>query len=192
MPTKQTFLIAFLCLMIIIPSTMSSQTTAMINLSATVFTNRIELSQGWNLISILKEPANNSVESFFADANISPTVWTWLGHQFSVALELHLQRGYWVFSIDDNDSIPLEAADCSTKSVVIKLQQGWNLISVPGFPLINSIESIFRGKNISPSVWTWAEGQFLKVTILEPFHAYWVFSNESDVLVPIALNPVRM
>ena len=58
---------------------------------------KINLEEGWNLISVSRVPDDNTTSSVLGP-NISNTVWTWEGNRFRIAGELLPLRGYWIYS----------------------------------------------------------------------------------------------
>ena len=62
----------------------------------------IQLCEGWNLISLAREPLDNSVESLFGN-NISGAVWGWDAHDriFMIVNKLKGGQGYWAMANRD-------------------------------------------------------------------------------------------
>ena len=88
--------------------------------------------------------------------------------------------------------------------VLVKLLAGWNLISLPVQPADPTATAVLSSANrrgtakqdpVTPvyadAVWGWSgppRGHFVKVSRLEPFHAYWVFAPVgAELVVPGAL-----
>ena len=65
---------------------------------------------------------------------------------------------------------------------VLRLAQGWNLISTPIVPLDPEIDAVF-GEAAAGSVWTWdnASGNYEPAARFEPGVGYWVLRNETAV-----------
>ena len=72
--------------------------------------------------------------------------------------------------------------------IPLKLNEGWNLISLPATPCNTDAETIFNGV-ITDRIWTFHGERLKVVTSIEPGVGYWVFSRR-DISLNIAT--VRM
>ena len=65
---------------------------------------------------------------------------------------------------------------------VIRLNAGWNLVSLARVPTANTVADIFGGLNIGP-VWIWVEDHYEAATEMEPLRGHWVY-----VLAPVQIT----
>lgn len=79
--------------------------------------------------------------------------------------------------------IAIQGAEPSSEDEVfiLRLAEGWNLVSIPLIPDDNSVESIFSDipSLQAQPVLTWKYNQFKTVGIVEPLTGYWVYSEYS-------------
>lgn len=139
---------------------------------------KIVLIKGWNLVSIAGMPTDNTISGIFEN-KIRSRVWYWDEDRFRSANELQQFRAYWVYSPFEDESKNLAELSSPTpvNSFTINLHLGWNLISIPRMPNINSVESILKKFNSEP-VWNWDGLKLRSVTEIEPLKGYWVYARE--------------
>ncbi len=69
----------------------------------------IDLKSGWNLISIDRVSAVDTVESIFTGIDVLPYVWTWNGSHFAMEETLKSDLGYWIYLYGPDRSVPINA-----------------------------------------------------------------------------------
>jgi hypothetical protein len=85
------------------------------------------------------------------------------------------QRGNGDFDGDGFSNLQEFQNITDPNEYVIKLNNGWNLISISRVPADNTIVTIFQDKMISATVWTWQDGHFVNATHIEPLKGYWIY-----------------
>ena len=64
-------------------------------------------------------------------------------------------------------------------SLRLKLMKGWNLVSLPVIPKKTNPEVFFNDDKIIGNVWEFVDERYEPAAILEPYHGYWVYAEES-------------
>lgn len=69
--------------------------------------------------------------------------------------------------------------------LLLKLYEGWNLVSCPGVPCVSSISELVEGTPVQPDAWTWdvAGQKYVEAEKLVAGKAYWVLTLEDAELV---------
>ena len=153
----------------------------------------ISLTQGWNLLSLSTIPPMNGINEIFSDIQVYPLAWTQdrdtLKQTDAITDAL---AGFWVYqkggleSVEINQNLQINNGGSRYD---LRLDTGWNLISINRVPENNSIEEIFNGFTTSNSVWKWEKNQFVMANKLDPLSGYWVhFNGDEAVNVPIEVT----
>ncbi len=166
----------------------------------------LELTPGWNLVSIALAPSDYSVDGIFGDT-IDKPAWYWDGEAYDAAEDILPLAGQWVYSpAEDTVSIDIGAMDfpdspdtdgdgladsveedigTDPERYAIELHPGWNLVSVCRVPTDNTPEAIFGDKIIMP-VWKWQDGKYKRAEQIKPLKGYWIyFDGEQPSIIVI-------
>jgi len=157
----------------------------------------ISLIQGWNLISLCKEPPDNVIpipvdpiigkySSVWAFQNKSWKVYDPDHPGFSDLTTMDAGWGYWI-NMTEAAELTVTGTEPSSKS--INLIRGWNLVgynSCTPQPIADALKSI-EGKYIS--VWLYINGQwkvydpanpgFSDLDTMEPGYGYWIKAKQN-------------
>ena len=168
----------------------------------------LELSTGWNLLSIARVPKDYTVDAMLGGQVCGP-VWSCPEDGYIRAQHVTPLAGHWAYCRDaQRGSIDIGAmefpADADSDGdgfsdsqelangteadrYVLRLRAGWNLISICRKPTDNSPNAIFgRGTLLGP-MWQWAGDHYERAVSLEPLLGYWVHAAadvEVDVVLP--------
>lgn len=136
----------------------------------------VVIRNGWNLISLPVDAADNSVASNYPDA-ISGTTYGY-SNQYIRKESLVPGSGYWTkFPSAGTASISGPSLD----SIDVNVNQGWNLIGSISVPLdVNFIGTINPGMIVS-EFYRYGNGYTIADTI-DPGKAYWVKTSQSGTL----------
>jgi YVTN family beta-propeller protein len=162
----------------------------------------IPLSQGWNFISIPKQPPNTSIDHVLSGVSTNVAIiWgrdnqgqSWLKYKPSgsnnTLTALEPGKGYWVY-MNNPDSLLLTGTDAPPG---VHLYQGWNLVGyngVDGTPVQDALASI--GYHLWSVVWGWENGIWLArhevltsfpnpispLTVFNKKKAFWIKTKQS-------------
>jgi hypothetical protein len=132
----------------------------------------IQLTEGWNMVSIPVVLDDPSVDTVFPMKIGSIWGWNASAQGYESALMLEPNQGYWVL-VDSSATIPLSGG---TPPSTLLLGSGWNMI---GIPVLHDVpESDITGH--IGSIWGWnasAQG-YESASMLEPNQGYWVLVDE--------------
>ncbi|MEI6155113.1 MAG: hypothetical protein WCQ90_13615, partial [Deltaproteobacteria bacterium] len=169
------------------------------SLAQTSETSSITLSQGWNFISLPKQPPSTSINDVLKDisANVR-VVWgydnwqkQWLKYKGQVAgvtgqntlTSMEAGKGYWIYLVGAGT---IDMTGWTDPDKNIHLYEGWNLIGYlgeDGETVQTALSSTFDKWTV---IWTWENGQWsaahiikhdLPVPVLSTMQkgkAYWV------------------
>ena len=132
----------------------------------------LNLSVGWNLISIPLELENNSVNSVFKAVNYSYLFFYDKG--WYVPTEINYSRGYWM-RVDDPVNLTINGRKIADTS--ININPGWNLVS---YPYLNekNVSQLFWNKIVYSLDGIWSSyipnRTSNSLTILKPGYGYWI------------------
>lgn len=139
-------------------------------------TAALTVRAGWNLISVPRLMANNSVNDLLPSA---------ISQAFSYEAGYHTEDtlangvGYWV-KFRSPQVIPFTGP--TFNSDTIDVQPGWNIVGALSHTIsVNTIQSIPSG--IVTSQFYGYQGQYSAVTALKPGHGYWVKVSEGGMLI---------
>jgi len=158
--------------------------------------DHIELTPGWNLISLCKQPSDTSIDSVLKDIEGKySSVWSFQnnywklynpeGSGFSDLDTMEAGWGYWI-NMMEAATLTVTGTEPSKS---IDLIRGWNLVgynSCTPQSIVDALASI-DGKSIS--VWAYINGQwrvydpanpgFSDLTTMEPGYGYWIKTKQN-------------
>jgi hypothetical protein len=137
----------------------------------------LELTAGWNLISLPVEPWETDPEHVLVDtATGKPSyvgaVWGWDAGRYEEAIGLEAGSGYWVFCLDA-PAQPLLVSGVMCADTLETLQLGWNLLGPVGDPK-------FRYLDEAAVAYGWNGNDYLvpENNLLQKCLGYWIYSGE--------------
>ncbi len=125
----------------------------------------LELSAGWNLISVPVRLFSPPVGDVFAGID-GLAAWQWDGIAYEIAVELVPKRGYW---IRVPAAVTLLLSGYPETDPVCPLWNGWNLVG----PLADV--PVPRVRGMRGSVYGWQDGSYTPVQTLRTGRAYWLY-----------------
>ena len=159
----------------VIPVFDPSNIEGTIEITATT-TTVIDVSGGWNLLSLYTDPSNTSIDSVLGDIedNID-SAWKWTGDTWAVYLpnqpdqgagyasskgfvsltEISSGEGFWVNS---NAVQTLTVSGTQPADTSRLLESGWNLIGLKSNQMTSITDLISGNENQVASVWKWDSG----------------------------------
>lgn len=173
-------------------------------------TQRLRLSQGWNLVSLSVEPVDPSPAAVLAPLgsgflslwsyDAATGVWARFPQPTPGAptiTEIESGRGYWL-KVAGTANLDVQGADGGLPTGPDEIAAGWNLV---GFPLLGTAayERVLSNAAIR-QVWAYDRltGGFDGIVIdgsglvvredfveLRPGHGYWIFATEATSLAPV-------
>ena len=166
-------------------------TTTAIEIKSDNETQSIFLNNGWNLISLDRNPENTEIATI-VDSIIDKiiSIWSYTNHQWQVYDPSNPEfsdldhmvpgKGYWI-NISDNEEISISG---STTLNTIGLAEGWNLVgykseedrnTAEAFSSIASnILSVWRYKDDSWQVYDPQNPEFSDLETMEAGYGYWI------------------
>ncbi|MHC1571673.1 MAG: S8 family serine peptidase [Methanosarcinales archaeon] len=132
----------------------------------------INLSAGWNMVSLPLIPDNSSLYAVFGSIPTLDTmpVVTWEAPSFVVVEEIEPKIGYWVFTPSDT-TIRVMGKPITNTTLILKA--GWNMVGTVGVGNL-SISDIPNQVPERPAV-TWVAPSFVETDMIEPGKSAWVF-----------------
>jgi len=144
-------------------------------------TYSIELSAGWNMISIPGEPSDSDPASLLSSApGLLLPLYRWNPARFSYEpiSELKFGEGYWALTINPTGEV-LEVPLNPTGSYSRSLKAGWNMIGGVSEPADFTDPQDDPDNSILPgTLYTWnpENYSYVPVTNIEPGKGYWVLT----------------
>ena len=132
----------------------------------------LQLTQGWNTISLPKEPLMSPKEIF--GENLMGHVWKWEDQHYQIADLIEPNRAYWMYSRSStNVRISDFLEDISDNDFF--LLEGWNLFG-PKNLIEDPYEAYMEGL-----IWRWNGKEFEAVPtpqgVLQSGEGYWIYSE---------------
>ena len=125
----------------------------------------INLTQGWNLISIPFDNADNRALTETA----SGTIWSWNGNTYVEVTDPSALQGLWIYS---SDIAEVEVSGTEPVSAEVTLSKGWNLYG----PAVNCAAP----DGITTYSWNNTYQQILDNGGLIQGQAYWFYADEEQ------------
>jgi hypothetical protein len=141
-------------------------------------TCQISLAEGWNLISLCREPADSSINAVLADIkdNVA-SAWKWVDGNWAVCLpgledegasyasskgfgqltEIVCGEGFWVNS-SINQSVSVSGTQPADTSCL--LTSGWNLVGLKSNETKAITDLVSEKEDSITSVWKWDNGKW--------------------------------
>ncbi len=157
----------------------------------------INLSAGWNLISLPLSPENSNID--FVLASISgkyDSVWSYqegkwkyyiAGLAGGALTTMEFGKGYWIkmktaskLTIRGNDAI----------SSFLQLSKGWNLVGYNSLSPRTITEAFASIEGLYYSIWTYKDGGWLRhiegfsgnnLTDMVPYYGYWINAKDNCI-----------
>jgi hypothetical protein len=170
-------------------------TFVLLSCSVQATTTTINLQEGWNLISVPLQPAENSIGSVLSNINGRYlAVYAFSGDQYQAFIpgesgntlsSIDAGRGYWLYATQ-GASLTIEG---STPSRTVELREGWNLVgfnstsSQTSSSALSSISgrylAVYGYNTSSNSYQTYIPGEASDLERFEPGHGYWIYATQS-------------
>ncbi len=137
----------------------------------------VQLSIGWNLVSLPVLPAGMSADDVF------PTEYGVFHYNTAIssyefAEEIRDGYGYWVFS---NRAHSFLSAGSPLSGYRRQIHRGWNIIG--GIDEAIAVSEISMDpSSLIPPIWGWDGSSYISADSILPGHGYWVLSNGEGVL----------
>ena len=138
----------------------------------------IEYNEGWNIVSLPLQVEDSDYLNLFPTA-INGTLYTF-NETYTQRQSLEIGKGYCLNFEEAGTQIINGGLPEST---VISLNEGWNLIGIPGRNPIDISEIIDEnGILITASLFSF-NGTYTNTTTLEPGKGYWIRTNNSGEII---------
>jgi len=123
------------------------------------------LKSGWNLVSLPKQPENNSAAAVLSSVDYY-ALFSWTGSSYEAATSFEPGVGYWLFVTED---VNIPVTGDSLVSVSLYLSPGWNIIGGPnGAVNAGGLSSEYY------YICTWDGSGYVEASIIEPGKGYWI------------------
>ncbi len=153
-------------------------TKAYLIIASSTITDKLNLTPGWNMISIPVQLSNNNATNLFG-SQIIGSVWGWSGSSYIVAGQIELKKGYWV-ATDSIKNITYQGLEVANDT--LDLRPGWNLVGVT-----KSTTLPLPYPNIIGSIWGWNGNSYTVVSgSLVPKKAYWIAVDQTKMSMSFA------
>lgn len=159
------------------------------------FAYEVDLTDGWNLFSIARQPDYNLIAMRVPGAIPGP-VWSWLGRAYGLAQDIFSTRGHWVYlpfpdSAAFTVTVPPPGPGETPDSPSVVINPGWNLVSIPRERTENAVRDIFADlvPRPVPPFWGWNGTSFVEIYRLSAFDAVWIYydgSGAKQIEIPAA------
>jgi len=140
----------------------------------------LELSAGWNMVSLPVFPENGSVGAVFGaeipTLEAMPVV-TWSSPSFVAVEEVEPKRGYWVFT---PAAVEVRVAGKPIEDRRLSLEAGWNMLGTVGLESLN-LSAIPNQVPERPAV-TWVAPSFVETAEVKPGKSAWVFVTSETIV----------
>jgi hypothetical protein len=140
----------------------------------------LELTAGWNLVSLPVEPWETDPVALLLDAATGEpgyvgAVWGWDAGRYEEATALEAGRGYWVFCLEA-PSQPVLVTGSMPADTVATLQQDWNLLGPVG-------ELRYRALVAAAVAYGWDGVNYAAPAnnLLQKCRGYWILSDVDGV-----------
>jgi len=125
----------------------------------------LELSAGWNMVSLPVVPDDFSASFLLSDLPFYQLV-TWSGKRYAPAIKFEQGKGYWLLVLEDTN---LTIVGTTLNQVNLTLSQGLNMVGGPNEDVqASSVFSDFY------QVITWTGAGYMYAPSFEPGKGYWV------------------
>jgi hypothetical protein len=160
-------------------------------------TNSISLNQGWNLISLPLQPANNSIdqvlsgvqgkfEAVYSFDTVKSSYKSYVaGGDENDLTSLEAGKGYWLYM---TEAAELRVTGSPAPSS-ISLFEGWNLVGLNSTAALSAtkalesintkISAVYTFDGASNAYKGYVPGEVSELTQMEPGRGYWIYSNEN-------------
>jgi len=129
----------------------------------------IELSAGWNMVSLPVIPDDTSATAIMPTGAFFQLV-TWSGTGYVSAAEFEVGKGYWLLVLYD---ITLTVSGEPVDEFTLNLSPGWTMVGGPNVEV--SASDVFSGFY---QLYTWSGSSYVVATEFEPSTGYWVLVLE--------------
>lgn len=136
----------------------------------------LELSAGWNMVSLQVIPEDPSAVSVLSDVGFYQLV-TWSGSGYVSATSFEEGRGYWLLALED--------ANVTLSGTPV---ESLNLTLSPGWSMIGGLNSAMQTADVFPDFYqlvTWTGTGYTPATAFEPGKGYWALVlEETQIQLP--------
>ena len=131
----------------------------------------LELSAGWNMVSLSVEPGDPSATSVLGGVGFYQLV-TWGGTGYISATEFEAGRGYWLLVLED---VNVTVTGIPVDSLSLSLSPGWSMVGgtydeVPSADVFPGFYQLV----------TWTGTGYTPATAFEPGKGYWALVLEEN------------
>ena len=136
----------------------------------------LELSTGWNMVSLPVLPEDPSAASVLGGVGFYQLV-TWSGTGYVIASDFESGRGYWLLVLQDTN---ITVTGIPVDEVTLTLSPGWSMIGGPN--------SVVTASDVFPGFYqlvTWTGTGYTPATVFEPGKGYWALVlEETQIQLP--------
>lgn len=132
----------------------------------------VEYSKNWNLVGVPVESPGITFDQLFENITQEPFIFESNGYNFTSTFNMH--TGYWAH-LSNNETVHYSGT--LLESVSIDLDEGWNLVSGPGYSV--SVDNVSDPQNIINSDWFGFNGSYSSAETVVPGKGYWVRASAS-------------
>jgi len=129
----------------------------------------LELSAGWNMVSLSVEPGDPSASSVLEGVGFYQLV-TWGGTGYVEATGFEVGKGYWLLVLDDMN---VTVSGHPVTEVILNLDPGWSMVSGPNSDV--SAGDVFPGFY---QLVTWGGSGYITASEFKPCKGYWALVLE--------------
>ena len=143
----------------------------------------VPITHGWNLISLARIPDISTVERIFTRVDFQPVAWTYDGNQLEKASALSDPlSAYWVYQKGNSNTgfVDPDIQGSSAPLFEIRLNPGWNLVSIDRVPDDDSVTEIFKNIKVSLPIWKWRQNRFVTAEKMNALSGYWIYLSGEE------------
>ena len=136
----------------------------------------LELTAGWNMVSLPVIPFASSVQSVLSGAGFYQVV-TWTGTGYVSVSSFEVGVGYWLLVLED---VIVEVRGTPLGQVALSLDPGWNMVGGPN-TAVDAVD-VFPGFH---QLVTWNGYGYQTSSSFEPGKGYWALVlSETNIQLP--------
>jgi hypothetical protein len=144
----------------------------------------LNLSQGWNLVSIPKIQSNYSADAVFPGKYGDVFKYNSLLGSYEEASILEMAHGYWVYY---SKASSIAFAGSAPSNISLDAQEGWNLLGSRNSVLTVSSLILNNGSEVYGDVFRYdpVSGSYQTTTVIHPGEAAWVYITKTcQITIP--------
>ncbi|MBI3192946.1 MAG: hypothetical protein HYZ34_00605 [Ignavibacteriae bacterium] len=147
-----------------------------------IVTDVVEVTEGWNMISVPFKVTDRSVQSIFP-TSVSPAFSYQKGYVRKDTFEL--ATGYW---LKFDSAVSVELTGSRNWKDTVMVTAGWNMIGALGSAIDSSTIVTSPSGIIQSSYFIFDTVNYIPVQTLQPAKAFWVKSKQNGKLIMTAPN----